>query len=505
MGKKFTLRGPNGKDYEIGEGQALAVMDAPEGKDPELKVVEKRESKGATWEPADEYLQAFQRHCDLIEKQTATQEQMIASLKEVQAIGARANRVTDPATAAWMDSEDTKSVAELIEEVPTSDWAREVHRLNDSVYLEHEQRCAIAAKKRRQAPDIRTTRHFAKLQKVVRAATWTPGGSGAGAEYIPLGVSRSLINLHRIQTDIISAFPRVEMPQGVGQLNIPVMISGATVRVGLAASGTTPFAPQGSTTIHNPGTGILTLVAVKHESDPVAYAIEEQEDATIAVGQALSSEAIAAMGKAWESGVLNGQGAAEAGLDAANGPAPANGYSVGGNVVSSGLRRYGIVTNANTVDAAGRVDLADFEAAWSALGPHGIPDGSNNVIAILSWSAWFDLVTDSVVRPLAGGGGLGSLPNGALTRLYGIPIYVTDQFPTNLAAAGTASTPGTTTCALLVNVNRWRVGMKRAIELKVQEAPLSDAVQMRCYARHCIGHAPPETDDHVSVLRNVAL
>jgi hypothetical protein len=78
------------------------------------------------------------------------------------------------------------------------------------------------------------------------------------------------------------------------------------------------------------------------------------------------------------------------------------------------------------------------------------------------------------------------------------------NIPNSLATGKVGAAANNFTSAVLVNVARWRVGVAREIEVKVADFAMDDNVGVRGFARHGIGAAPPTTDSHTAILRDVA-
>jgi hypothetical protein len=256
--------------------------------------------------------------------------------------------------------------------------------------------------------------------------------------------------------------------------------------------------------INSPATAVLSLVPKKHGSDILAANVEEIEDATIAVVEALSSEAFTAMGKARENALINGQSTGDATFDIGNGPLPSNGYATS-VTVGIGLRKYGKTTAALQYDAlGGDMTLADFQSAWEKMGNMGVNDGLNSVGFIASAAIWYDLIKDPALSSVAIAGPIATLPRGALMPIYGIPVFASSECP-NVKSTGVIGdgTSLNSTFGLFVNRNRWRTGVARDVELRILEPALEDVLQMRTFARHCVGYSPPITDPSVVLVINV--
>lgn len=538
MPKMLTLRTTDGKEFEVGPGEALGWYACGKcdhcraGNDDEClslvpRITTYRESRGVTYTPSDDFKQLLSEQITATREGSLTIENLAKAMMDL-AKRQQASPHHDPFYDPGMDSMDSADYAELIENEPTNDWARAVHRAHDELYINLQCRWMLARASRRAAPVLQNMREYKRwrhvltsggwpvsdedvtnitrgcfLPLVTRANTWEPGSAGAGAEFAPIGVSRTLIGVHRLRTNIVSAFPRVTIPRGVKRLDIPTLTSSTNIRVVAATTGAGPFPPQSTATQTNPATAVLTLIPKKHGSDILTVAVEEIEDATIAVVEALSGDAFAQMGKARENALINGQSTNDATFDIGNGPLPSNGYA-DSTTVGTGLRKWAHA-NSHTYDAgAGDMSLGDFEAGWEQMGDFGVNDGANSVGFLSSSAIWYDLIKDPALAAVSIAGRIATLPAGALMDPYGIPTWVSDQCPnvknTGVIGDGTGLN---FTFGIFVNFGRWRTGEARDVELRVMEPQLEDVLQMRTFARHCVGHAPPTTDSHTVLVYNV--
>lgn len=523
MGEQIVLRGPKDEEFELKKGQGLAY-----GDDGKVEVVDVVEHEGARSVVSDATKRLLVQQMELVKQGNASSEALARSMKDLMEVHARTARTVETGIHYRMDSLDAESYEQLIQEPPTNDWAREVHDAHDKAVIRYQGRCAIAQVRGRpmprfdQTPEGRRWRGLvsagpfpmsdeqlkraenAFVGLVSRGNTWDPDTTTQGGNWAPTGVSASLILAHRLRTSIVQAFPRIDIPRGVHRLDIPTLTGTAGVRVVSATTGAGPFAPQGTQAGNTPATGVMALQAKKHATDPQNANVEEIEDATIAVLDALTAEGFTALGKAQESGLLNAQTTADATFDVALGPVPANGYATsdGATPVGWGIRKYAVAGSHLVNGAAAAFDIDTFVAGLRGMGNFGVNDGQNMVIAIISPKIWFDLLGDTTLRSIDIAGPQATLPAGAITAPFGIPVFVSDQMPDVDANAKAHAAP-TSTWAAFVNLNRWKVGMARDAEVRILSPQLEDVAQIRHFARHCIGHAPPATDSSAVVVRNI--
>ena len=531
MKDKMILRGPDGTEYPVGEGQALAIGDPGDDGKQRAEVVDIVEHEGAKAVVSEEVRKMLHDQVELVRSGTADQANLMKSLQDILAMNQSQNRqapVNGGAFAAVSDSLDAKTYEELIDRPATNDWTEEVQRLHDRAYLRYQARVAIARCKELPAPRFEDTHEGKQWRSVVqsgpwpiddaglkraqrtfemttRAAgdVWAPSDTTQGGNWAPTGVSRQFIDGHRLQTDLVSAFPRVEIPRGVQQLNIPTLTGTATVTISSAITGATAadFDPQSTVAPITPSTGVMVLKAAKHATSPMGANVEEIEDATLAVIDVLVAEGFAAMAKAQESAILNGD-IVTSGVDTTLGPAPANGYASAADV-GVGLRPYAINNSHLSDFGGGNLTKSGVLGLLRTMGKFAINDGSNNVAVVLSPKCWFDLLDDPHMTSMDIVGSLATLPTGALTRIFNAAIYVSNEMPDVLSTSAKVTGSNDSTWCQGVNLNRWRVGASRSAEVRILGAALTDAVLLRHFARHAIGHAPPLTDATTVTAYNI--
>lgn len=342
---------------------------------------------------------------------------------------------------------------------------------------------------------------------VRRADIWNTATSNEGQEWAPIGVSTQRIDLARIQARVPALFPQVPIRQ-MRSMYVPTIAGAAAVRVMSQFAGTTAPQYPGTQTPNNPTIGQMQITPIKHATDPAFINMEMLEDSPTAVLEGLQMEVAQALAHGWESAILNGQTTADAAnLDGANGPVAAAGSY-------NAIRYYGVVTNANTRDAGGGAcGYDDWAAALASMGIFGLKNSNNqqgNTVAILSPKCIFDITADSpgginnLVGSYAFFGPGNPLPVGTVTMLNGVPIIPTMNWPAMLATGKVGASSNNFTGGAIVDVTRWKVGVAREIEVKTVPFELDDAIGVRGFSRHGLGSAPPTTDKHVAIIRNVA-
>jgi hypothetical protein len=536
---KVKLRGPNDTEFEVGEGQAVAVKEDGSG----VEVVDIERQEGARSIVHDDVRKALHDHVELVRSGNADMVNMMASLKDIMEMNSkRQTIVSGGGYVPRMDSMDAETYADLIDEVPTNDWARDVQDKHDKATIRFQARCAYAVKRGRRLPNFDDTPEGKAWRRVMSSGptplgeeelqnaasqfrslvnqvqqrtagdTWTPGDTTQGGNWAPTSVSRTFINVHRLATDFAMALRKVVIPRGVQRLDIPTLTGKATVTIVAPSTGATAFAPQSTAAIVTPSTGVTSFQAKKHGTPVMAANVEEVEDATLAVVDVIAAEGFAALGEALESGILNGQTTGDLTFDVGNGPAPANGFATsdGAAPIGWGLRKYAVAGSHMFDNSGGVATRATILGILAKMGIHGINaatnTGRNEVAVCLSPKVWFDILADTSLESIDIVGALATLPTGALTKIYNANIYVSDEMPDIDASTGKVpASAADSTWAIGVDLKRWWCGTARDAEVRIMPPQLEDVVQVRHFSRSCVAHAPPTTDPSAVLAHNIAL
>jgi hypothetical protein len=126
----------------------------------------------------------------------------------------------------------------------------------------------------------------------------------------------------------------------------------------------------------------------------------------------------------------------------------------------------------------------------------------NEVAILVPPSGLLDLLSDDDVKSVDQIGGAATLLSGQLASLYGKPIIVSNEIP-DMSTAGTVETSANVDkCAIMVNRTRWRIGVKRGMEIRQIDAVGDDAIALVGFMRTCVNHVPG-TDPHTVVIHGI--
>lgn len=460
----------------------------------------------------DETSQALHELVDAVKVQSASVETFAREMKAIQETREKTSRFIDGGPSLEADPVEASSLAELVSMEPVNDWHREVCELNDKVYFQHQALKAIRHKKGLAPPRVDECKDWARLKytlgkSIQFANIWNPATATGGAEWAPTGVSSMRIDPVSIAGPVAASLPRYVVPNGMQALRVPVNV--VTLGGTLEAQGSVATAPLAavdtSATAGNPLTGYMEFIPITYRTPYLVTAVEEVEDATVSVVDALVSAAQYMIRRQLDFAIINGQTADDLGLDVANSPNGydvANGYATGDK--NAGFRVYGIATNANTTDcsnaafsvallASGRASMGIYGADPSSLALYGSP------------KVVYDLIADTRVSPVDSG--LQSIRTGTVARVFGIDVIMTEEEPACLATGKVGASANNFTCAQLVYTPWWGVGMKRDMQVKVWPSEGADTINVRGFARHGVSWAGPASSpsaDIVAAFINIA-
>ena len=373
------------------------------------------------------------------------------------------------------DVKEFKSVNELLEH-PAKDGSlvEYFQDLNDKIVL-------LSQLLRK---DPRELKLYKELDSVVK--TLTASGAGTGAEFIPTGYSAKLYDEIKLQLQVAKIFNWINMTQP--SWVIPVSTGGAVAYK--AGEGT-----DLSTLASTPGTANKTL-QVSKLSAYIEVSTEFEEDSIIPALDFIKNQITKAIAEGIENALINGD--VDGSLDADNTSTSDQ------RRVFDGLRE---LTSANAkVDCGGAIPtIEDFVAIMKKLGKYAVD--RNKLYWIISPATYFALLDlkdsagNRVFRYLAEND---PLIKGAVGRILGIPVILSEKVRTDLNASGVYD--GTTTdktIVLLVRPDNFLGGERRALKVQVAAEPKKDIDYV--VATYRVGFVKiRDNEDFVALGYNVA-
>ncbi len=270
-----------------------------------------------------------------------------------------------------------------------------------------------------------------------------------GAEWIPTQFSAQFIDDLRLLLRVGALFPRINIPEGTGDL--PVPRQGGRKRVFLQGEATSDN-PTDYSSI-TPGTGKVTFSPVKHAA-LVRFSDEIQEDAAVAIAPMMMAELMQGIVDAEEDAVIN---------------ADITDTHQDSDVIASddirkswiGLRKHtGGSGGVAAVDVGG-MTVSAFRNVRKAMGRYGAM--SSDLAYIVGVSGYIQMLGITQVLTLDQIGPQATILQGELARFDNSPVIVSEFIREDLTTLGVYDGATTTdTITLLVNTRAFWLADKGA-------------------------------------------
>jgi len=352
-----------------------------------------------------------------------------------------------------------KSYGDFLASKSGDEEVKELQNMNDNLM--------ISAGALAKAKNVSVKRAMEMMQETkaykdfgFRAKDMTTGGSGTGAEWIPTGFSSNLMDDVRSNLVVAANIPTFSAP--TNPFSWPAMHG-----VGTALKAT---AEASAYTEGDPTTAKVTFDCEKAYGY-IQVSDEFTADSAFAVAPALRSSLTRRLGEGLENCVINGDRSDSTHFD--------TDVSTASSVqkLFNGLR-YEIhaagasATAANSVNASGAaISASDVLALRKLMGKYG-----DDAALVVSISAYCDLLADSDVTTVDKLGANATILSGQLASVWGIPILVSNQVKTNLAADGMYD--GVTTNlqeAILFNRQSFMLAERGGLKFETQRVVASGA------------------------------
>jgi len=292
---------------------------------------------------------------------------------------------------------------------------------------------------------------FSSLSKALDTAT-----AAEGAEFVPTGFSRDLIDRVRIAANVGNLFPEVNMPQDPFKLPARAF---ARQKARKLSESTADSATK--ITAVTPGTRQVTLDA-KKLGVRVLESLELEEDSIIAMAPFIRDEIIEGLAYGLEDAYLNGDDSSTHMDNDTNGGAA--------DLAAKtwiGLRKHA-QANSVTQDLS-TFNTANLRALRKKLGKYGADP--RNLAWIVSIKGLIAMMGLAEVITLDKFGPLATVITGQLAMFDGIPVIVSEEMRDDVAATGvnTGAGPNTLSNLILANRRAWIRGIRRAPTVKTKE------------------------------------
>jgi len=274
-----------------------------------------------------------------------------------------------------------------------------------------------------------------------------------GTEYVPTGLSASLIERVALQLRVAALFPAIPMPTQ------PFEIIGrgvSRVRTGKLAQNTADTGQTGAKKI-TPATRKITLTAVKFAGE-MLVSKEAEEDAIIAMLPFMQEELVDFLAADIEDAIINGDTAGshqDADVTASDDP----------RKNWNGLRKLALA-GAKTDGSNAAPTVAMTRVSRKKLGKYGIQ--VSDLAHITSMSAYIQLLSDTNVITIDKYGPAATILTGELGKVDGVPVVVSEYVRQDLNATGVQDGVTTNrTETLTVNRRGYLIGDRRETSIQV--------------------------------------
>lgn len=297
-----------------------------------------------------------------------------------------------------------------------------------------------------------------------------PGTAGAGLEFIPTQFSAQLFDRVRAALLLAGRFNQVSAPSD--PYKWPVA-GGDIYGVGVAASTALP------TTLDSASTPTATAnVTFTHSKMRLrdAVAAEEIEDSIVAIIPYVNERLAIGAAKTLERAIINGDNLTphqDTDVQAVGEATKGFRLGIAGVPLWNGLRWLTInteVASAGLVNAGGTgaFSLGDIQDGMAKLGKFGLPTQLNNLVHVMGIPAYYLAMKFAELLTIEKFGPFATVVNGVLTKVLGIDVLPSGEFPVNLTGATAVNDLGAnnTTSWIIVNTNTFAVSYRRGFQLE---------------------------------------
>ena len=279
----------------------------------------------------------------------------------------------------------------------------------------------------------------------LRKAMSSSGGSGG--EFIPTGLSSSLVDDVRLQLKVAALFPRITMPARMGDWELPVRGS----RRDAYLVGENPADSGTKIGVATPPSAKVTFAAKKHGLR-MLFSYELDEDSAIAVMPLVREELVQALVDAEETAVVNGDTAGtHMDTSAIGATSPQKSWD--------GLRKNSGNHNGNACVDISTLSVANLRTIRKNMGRFGV--NSSDLAWVCGISGFIQLLGLAEVLTVDKFGPAATIKNGQLANLDGAPIIISEFIKQDLNASGVFdNTTKTKTHILLANTRAFYTAEK---------------------------------------------
>lgn len=334
------------------------------------------------------------------------------------------------------------------------------------------------------AKEILNTKFAKEVDLEARIKAFGSTVVGGGDEFVPTLLSSTYMEEIQLVKKVPSLFREIPMPSN--PYKVPMTTNYTVGRI---------VAEANAATDTNWNTTDITYEAKKF-FEYFLMPEELTEDSAPAILEIGRQEVSEAVIRAWERAILEGDDSGshmDSDVTAASDARKA----------FKGLRKKALANTANgsVVDVAGALTYQKLLDMRAAGGPAFIdPRQCALIVGSVGYNQLLGL--DEVIT-VDKAGGMATLFSGSLASIMGMPIVASQFIREDLNAAGVHDGITTdNTYALMVNIRRFMLGMRRPIRLKVQRDARAeyDRWQLVSYARTAFNGAPQGANEVSAVI-----
>ena len=320
---------------------------------------------------------------------------------------------------------------------------------------------------------------------------WDAGTSTPN--WTPTQYSRTVQDFFTIDADIPALFDQVNIPDATGDFRVPVESTRA--RAIIIDERTAVTGDWVESTAASQAQALYATLSPKKHMNVHAISMEGVEDLVIDALNRARANSAKAVRQGISEAIINGQTASDDTLDdqpGTSGLYAADGYSNAGG--DNGLRLHCTV---NSLDNSLGGNLTGAEVLLRREGLVKYGARADDLALITSPKGYLGLLQDTNVLTVDKYGTGATILTGELARIAGVRIFVTSEFPENIAASGIDAGASETgiTGAVLVNRTRWLFGSKRNLTTTLLPQPGVDILNVITTTRtHFVTKVADETN-----------
>lgn len=297
--------------------------------------------------------------------------------------------------------------------------------------------------------------NFAREILAPKLKAFGTGSAGEGAEWVPTMVSSQFLEEFELDRQVLDQFKPVNMPSS--PFDVPVQTD-----VTIARRQPESCDPADNIAATNFGTSKITLTAEKLV-EYMCLPEELNEDSAPQILALCRQEVTEAQGRAWETGILNGDDSGTHMDSDVTG-------TVDARTAWKGLRKLALANSATVDFSAAAVTVTKLRAMRALMDKFGVSE--RNLTWMVSSKIYNQFLALPEVTTVEKFGPMATILRGSLAALDGIPIVISEFQRDDLSATGVYDGVTTNLSEVkLVNRSRFFWGVRRPIRVRATIDP----------------------------------